>query len=146
MQKQKGFTFIELLIVMAILILLFVALSNKFKTMFESTKETATKANIAVIKEAIAFYYGDNAGVYPATLTDEAFKKYLPIMPQVKVTHSGKPNVLKGTCSDVLVVTKDSPIEANTDGWRYNATTGNVWVNNSQTDTQGMSYSMYGYK
>ena len=146
MQKQKGFTLIELLIVVAILIILVAVTYPKIAQAIESTKEAATKATVAVIKEAIAFYYGDNAGVYPATLTDEAFKKYLPIMPQVKVTHLGKPNALKGTSSDVLVVKTDSPIADNTDGWRYNATTGNVWVNNSQTDTKGMSYSMYGYK
>ena len=75
-------------------------------------------------------------------------------MPPVKVRagHVGSTNKLAGTVITVVVdtdralATKVDNIPATGDGWRYNNKSGDVWVNNSQNDTKGVSYSLYGYE
>jgi len=68
-------------------------------------------------------------------------------VPAVKVTHSFTSNgtALSGI-STAIQSTSAAPALDNThDGWIYNTTTGDVWVNNNQTDSKGTAYSSYGY-
>jgi hypothetical protein len=119
--------------------------------MLEKAREGATKGNAGAIKSAVSIYYGDNTGAWPTDINPTAslwFTKYLDVLPPVKATHpvaslGGVP--LSGTCNTALVVAVSATIDTVSDGWKYNKSAGDVWVNNSQTDTGGVQYSMYGF-
>ncbi len=144
--SDKGFTLIELMIVVAVIGILASVSIPKFSDMLEKSKEGATKGNIAALKSAVVIYYASNS-VWPGGLTDNRFlTKYIQKIPAVKVTHSKSGYKLSGTSTAVNVVVVNATINTNTDGWKYNKVTGNIWLRNSQTDTRALSYSMYGYE
>ena len=66
--EQRGFTLIELMIVVAIIGILAAIAIPKFTSMLEKSREGATKGNLGAIRSAIAIYYGDREGVWPTTI------------------------------------------------------------------------------
>src|ERR1041385_76742 len=66
--KAKGFTLIELMIVVAIIGILAAVAIPKFAQMLEKSREGATKGNIGAIRSAISIYSGDWQGVWPSFL------------------------------------------------------------------------------
>ena len=147
--KERGFTIIELMIVVAIIVILVAVAYPRFIVMLEKAREGATKANLATLKSAINIYYNDQAGIWPSDLTG-SFKNYLDKIPAVKVTHAGYGPTLSGKSTAILIETVSVPAaigsETTNDGWKYNNVTGDIWVNNSMTDSNGVQYSMYGHE
>src|SRR5260370_26809022 len=99
--SQKGFTLIELMIVVAIIGILAAVAIPKFAQMMEKSREGATKGNIGAIKSAVTIYSGDWHGNWPSDIqqpvdaeshpTGSCFAtglmgSYLDRVPQVKVT------------------------------------------------------------
>ena len=80
LMKSKGFTLIELMIVVAIIGILAAVAIPKFADLVTKSKEAGVKANIGAIRSAISIYYGDTEGDYPmnlfTSLTTE--NKYMP--------------------------------------------------------------------
>lgn len=158
MKNKKGFTLIELMIVVAIIGILAAVAIPKFASMLEKAREGATQGNVGAIKSAISIYYGDQQGQWPSDLTmptsannPTGFQKYLDHVPPMKITHPANQfpggNTLSGTETTVNmeVTLPAANIAATGIGWKYNNQSGQVWVNNSQTDSGGTAYSMYGY-
>ncbi|WP_269153508.1 type II secretion system protein [Ralstonia solanacearum] len=78
--RRSGFTLIELVVVMAIIgLLLTLALPRYFHSI-ERGRAQVQQQNLAVIRDAIDKYYGDN-GQYPDTLDDLVAKRYLRGIP-----------------------------------------------------------------
>src|SRR3989339_77117 len=88
MKKSKGFTLIELMIVVAIIGILSAIAIPKFADLIRKSNEGATKGNLGAVRSAISIYYGEQEGVYPAaaaTLTAVLTMengKYIKEMPQ----------------------------------------------------------------
>jgi general secretion pathway protein G len=77
---QKGFTLIELIIVMAIVSLLLTLAAPRYFKSIERSKETVLKANLAATRDALDKFYSDT-GKYPDQLTDLVERRYLRTLP-----------------------------------------------------------------
>lgn len=156
LKSEKGFTFIELMILVAVVGIVAALAYPYFQQMVEKTREAATRANINAIKSAISIYYGDHEGVWPSKLdvTDKTpgfgFGDYLPVMPKVKATYPTEKEMNPAGNMITYKSFTDEPslAEPNTPGvgWRYEVETGRIWINSSLVDSNGLSYTTYGYQ
>jgi len=84
--RRRGFTLVELLVVMAIIAtLLTIAVPRYFRSL-ERSREAVLKQDLTTLRESIDKFYGDT-GKYPQTLAVLVEKHYLrsiPVDPIVK--------------------------------------------------------------
>ncbi|MHB0975276.1 MAG: type II secretion system protein [Thiobacillus sp.] len=82
---QRGFTLVELMVVMAIIaLLLSLALPRYFKHL-DMSRETILKQDLAVMRDAIDKYHGDT-GRYPDDLDELVSARYLRAVPVDPIT------------------------------------------------------------
>lgn len=67
-QSQKGFTIIEVVLVLAIAGLIFLMVFIALPALQSSQRDTARKSDIGSISSAITSYTGNNRGSFPTTL------------------------------------------------------------------------------
>ena len=108
-KNQKGFTLIELMIVVAIIGILAAVAIPKFAEMMERSRDGATKGNIGALKSAISIYYGDHEGTYPTDLTAiyptgttawNFLGKYIDTIPSIQSRGGNKLNTVANASSD----------------------------------------------
>src|ERR1700747_1983586 len=87
MKTKRGFTLIELMIVVAIIGILAAIAIPKFSQLITKSNEANTKGNLGAMRSALSIYYGDMEGLYPtdnlAILTTS--NKYLTSIPIAKL-------------------------------------------------------------
>jgi len=150
--KEKGFTLVELMIVVSIIGILAAVAIPKFGNMLEKSREGATKGNLGALSSAVSNYYSDQQGWYPITLDAQSYwisfagttlPSFCPtymdlILPGVKVTGkstfnaAGDQNRGPGyggpLASGVTTGTWSNPPFVGTSGgygWKYDATNPN---------------------
>lgn len=74
--KQKGFTLIELMVVVAIIGILMAAGILAFSNAQRNARDARRRADIDAISKALEQYNGNNNGLYPATAS--AISSYFP--------------------------------------------------------------------
>jgi general secretion pathway protein G len=85
--RRRGFTLIELMIVLALIAtLLTIALPRYFGSL-ERSKEAALKQTLATTRDAIDKFFADN-GKYPESLPELVDKRYLRTLPLDPITES----------------------------------------------------------
>ena len=162
---QSGFTLVELMIVVAIIGVLAAVAIPKFADMLEKSREGATKGNLSAIRSAVSNYYADQQGVYPLTLDTQTGTQggvaytgfqpnYIDNLPAVKVTAKNTANTDNGKGPGVgnsagvfTYGNWTTPAFAASSlgkGWKYNSSSGDVWVNSAMKDMAGKSYTVYG--
>lgn len=87
MRRGRGFTLIELVIVMAIVALLLTLAAPRYFKSLERSKETVLRSNLAAVRDALDKFYGDT-GKYPERLEVLVEKKYLRSLPVDPITES----------------------------------------------------------
>jgi general secretion pathway protein G len=87
MVKVKGFTLVELLIVMAIIATLLTIAVPRYYASLDRSKEAVLKENLYQMRDAIGKYYADK-GKYPESLEALASDRYLRKIPLDPITES----------------------------------------------------------
>lgn len=82
---RRGFTLVELLVVLAIVGVLLALAVPRYFTSLERSREAVLKENLYQMREAIQQYYTDK-GKYPETLQVLAEQKYLRRIPPDPIT------------------------------------------------------------
>jgi general secretion pathway protein G len=86
-QAARGFTLIEMVVVMATIGLLLALALPKYLATLERGKEQVLRQNIVQMREALDKYYGDT-GKYPERLDDLVTRRYLRAVPIDPFTES----------------------------------------------------------
>ncbi len=97
-RTKNGFTLIELLVVMVIIATLLTIAVPRYFHSVEKSKEATLRQDLAVIRDALDKYYGDN-GRYPDALEELVKRKYLRSLPIDPIT---------GSATTWLIVAPDS--------------------------------------
>ena len=84
---KNGFTFIELIIVMAVLGLIVGLVAPNYFRHLDESREVVLKNNLNIMRQAINDYYADN-GVYPLSLDTLVSDSYLKSVPSDPITRS----------------------------------------------------------
>jgi general secretion pathway protein G len=82
---KNGFTFIELMVVMAIIATIIAIAMPRYFQGLERTKETALRQNLKEMREAIDHYHADK-GEYPTNLQTLVSERYLRFIPEDPIT------------------------------------------------------------
>jgi prepilin-type N-terminal cleavage/methylation domain-containing protein len=147
LKMKKGFTLIELMIVVAIIGILAAIAIPQFANLVAKSQEGRTKANLGTIRSALSIYYGDMEGFYPvdnlASLSTAG--RYLQVIPNADLPRSS--NSSGHTSINTVVVTI-----ADGGGWYYNnnqatgtgvATWGQILVSCYHQDMRAQVWSSY---
>jgi general secretion pathway protein G len=82
---RRGFTLVELMVVMAIIALLLSLALPRYFNHLESSRDTILKHDLAVMRDAIDKYHGDR-GRYPDSLDELVNARYLRALPVDPIT------------------------------------------------------------
>jgi prepilin-type N-terminal cleavage/methylation domain-containing protein len=140
--SRKGFTLIELMIVVAIIGILAAIAIPKFAELIRKSSEGASKGNLGALRSAMSIYYGDMEGQYPASIGSLTLGgKYMTAIPLAKA-----PNYHPDLSSEIPLTGNAAPTDGG--GWYYNdqttnANVGNILVNCTHTDTKGTVWTGY---
>ncbi len=84
-RKRKGFTLIELMVVMAVIATLLTLAVPRYFDHLDRAREATLRESLAVMREAIDKYKADT-GNYPAALEDLVKRRYLRRLPVDPIT------------------------------------------------------------
>ncbi|MFN3717094.1 MAG: type II secretion system protein [Thiobacillus sp.] len=83
--KTRGFTLVELMVVMAIVALLLALALPRYFNHLESSRETILKQDLAVMRDAIDKFHGDR-NRYPESIDELVSARYLRALPVDPIT------------------------------------------------------------
>jgi general secretion pathway protein G len=87
MKKLKGFTLVELMVVLAVIALLLSVVVPDYVGRMRRAEETVLKENLALMRDSLDKHYADT-GRYPISLDDLVAKHYLRAIPKDPFTQS----------------------------------------------------------
>jgi len=122
MQPARGFTLIEVLVVLAIVATLLSLVSPRYFETVTRSREASLRHDLAVMRDAIDKYYSDR-GIYPESLEDMVERRYLKSVPTDPITNTKdswvfSPPVDPNLAGNIYDIHSGSPDVA-TDGSNY---------------------------
>jgi len=147
-RSQKGFTLVELLIVVIILGILAAVVIPQFNSAASESKEAALASNLATVRQAIEMYKVQHNDTFPTSLvaqltagtdidggTGTAYGPYLRNAFPKNPVHTGT-----GASDAILVVTSGPSSATNAEGWVYNSSDGTFRANSTGAGPSGTDY------
>ncbi len=126
--KRRGFTLVELVIVVLVIGILTAVAAPKMMNTATNARTNGTKQSLFVMRDALELYRSQN-GSYPTTATITAsLQTYLSgPFPIAQVGTNQNAAVANSTQNPITTV------EAGAFGWAYNQTTGEMRVNDASS-------------
>jgi general secretion pathway protein G len=87
MKTSKGFTLVELMVVLTVIALLLSVVVPDYVGRMKRAEEAVLKENLVVMRDALDKHYAD-AGKYPRSLEELVSKRYLRAIPADPFTQS----------------------------------------------------------
>ena len=143
MDKRKGFTLIELVVVVMILGILAAVAAPKLLDTSGTATENGVKQTLAVVRDAIERYAAEHGGALPQSLETDLADYLRGPFPECPVGHTS----IKGTAAaSQVATTTGTDIEAEqtpTAGWRYSTDEGEFIINWSGESSDGTPYDKF---
>jgi prepilin-type N-terminal cleavage/methylation domain-containing protein len=146
-RNKRGFTLVELVIVIAILGILALYALPKYQGLIKEARSSEARAQLGAVRSAIGIYYAKNHGVYPSALDGTIFAD--GTVPEVEVTVNGsvvRSNAVATGNGNGVVEQSDV---TNTGGWVYdvnsNYTKADVRINSTDEDPDNPGTYWYQY-
>ena len=138
--NQKGFTLIELVIIIVVLGILAAVAIPRYQNITAEAKEAAARGALGAIRSGITIFYANQAvttgiATWPTQAQIEAKDTVMAY------TFPSNPYQIKTNAPDSVVtgVTKGT-IVGSRGGWAYEAATGEIWLN---TSSSGVSENLW---
>jgi general secretion pathway protein G len=87
MKKIRGFTLVELMVVLTVIALLLSVVVPDYVGRMKRAEETVLQENLTVMRDALDKHYAD-AGKYPSNLEELVAKRYLRSIPKDPFTQA----------------------------------------------------------
>lgn len=87
MRRPRGFTLVELLVVLAIMAVLLTLVLPQYIGRVEAAREAVLRENLRITRDVISKFYGDS-GRYPDSLAELVERRYLAALPIDPITES----------------------------------------------------------